>query len=297
MSRTNFDTCGTNVFITNKCNLNCSFCYIEKSEDVLDILAFRENLQRYKSLLKSSLFNLTGGEPLLYFPVCKEAVSVIKEQCPDARLKLYTNGLLLTGEIVNFINENNIATLIGCHQPENLDFSLVKKIKRKAFKIIINEPKDVIEKAYFLYKTFFDCKIGVAINHKILSKISLKEIFAVIDEVRKLIDVFFIDGFGIYDCDCDAVSFTNNGIVNKQEGFIEQFNKKACVGIVKWFEKDDAGDAIDLYKEISNQLVMLKDARDLLKYIYQLIQVRSCEKPIIHDDNVSYLFTKILGVL
>lgn len=52
----------------------------------------------------------TGGEPLLYLPTIKE---ILKITAPLLHKRIYTNGSLLTQEIVDYLNENQVEVTIS----------------------------------------------------------------------------------------------------------------------------------------------------------------------------------------
>ena len=87
------------VFVlTNKCNLNCSFCYQDKqtlsknmsTDDWLNVL---EQIPAY------SRVTLTGGEPLIF----KGFKTVFSKAATDFDCNIITNGLLLSKEIIDFM--------------------------------------------------------------------------------------------------------------------------------------------------------------------------------------------------
>ena len=91
------------LMLTDKCNLNCSFCYqknkgsFESSMDTVE--------KAIEFILENSVENveimLWGGEPLLRFDLIKETIA----RHPCLNLRIATNGHLLTQEMVDFFYE------------------------------------------------------------------------------------------------------------------------------------------------------------------------------------------------
>lgn len=91
--------------ITLKCNRDCFFCtnknqddYAEGIHKVYDILTqFKNHLKQYKKMKSVAI---TGGEPLLYAEKCAEFISEVKKTDESIQTRIYTNGDLVTEEIM-----------------------------------------------------------------------------------------------------------------------------------------------------------------------------------------------------
>ena len=91
--------------ITLKCNRDCFFCtnknqddYAEGIHKVYDILTqFKNHLKQYKKMKSVAI---TGGEPLLYAEKCAEFISEVKKADESIQTRIYTNGDLVTEEIM-----------------------------------------------------------------------------------------------------------------------------------------------------------------------------------------------------
>ncbi len=86
------------LVLTNKCNLNCSFCYqdkqsYEKNMKTNDWLNLINQLPAY------SRITLTGGEPLVY----SDFKNIFTEVATKFDCNIITNGLLLTKDIIDYI--------------------------------------------------------------------------------------------------------------------------------------------------------------------------------------------------
>lgn len=102
--------------VINKCNLNCTYCYLGKKKNrcmSIDTaqkaveIGIHEAKKQYD---KQLIVYFIGGEPLLAFKTIKEIVSYVKARCGEESLNykfsITTNGVSLTEDIVNFFTEN-----------------------------------------------------------------------------------------------------------------------------------------------------------------------------------------------
>ncbi|MGC9043368.1 MAG: radical SAM protein [Myxococcota bacterium] len=107
------------LYINHRCNLNCNYCYLRKTQDnrvikrdslrcIIDfIYKFnRENLREVE-------LGFFGKEPLLNFDIIKYAVSYIKESNYKIGLSINTNGTLLNNKIYNYLRENNFRIILS----------------------------------------------------------------------------------------------------------------------------------------------------------------------------------------
>lgn len=98
--------------VVNKCNLNCSYCYLgEKKNTFMSLdtakkaidIAVHETKKQYD---KKLVVYFIGGEPLLAFELIYKAVLYTKEKCSenalDCEFSTTINGTLLTEKIADF---------------------------------------------------------------------------------------------------------------------------------------------------------------------------------------------------
>jgi len=116
------EICNLILLISNKCNMDCSYCQIEKNipgakhnmtiDIALEALCLFENICFKESKLT---INFTGGEPLLNFDVMCSAVKYIKNSnvLSKARLVVFTNGTLLDQEIAEFFKANDFLVIVS----------------------------------------------------------------------------------------------------------------------------------------------------------------------------------------
>ena len=109
--------------IINKCNLNCTYCYLgekkntymslETAQKAIDIAVHEANKQYDRTLMVYFI----GGEPLMAFNLMKDAVGYTKKKCQETNLicKFSTtiNGPLVTDEIIDFFVENTFEVKVS----------------------------------------------------------------------------------------------------------------------------------------------------------------------------------------
>lgn len=95
------------LYTTDKCNLDCKYCYNEINEtkkNIIDTLDFDKTIQFIDFLCENNIIDrimLTWWEPLLY----KNIYKLIEKYIWKKKISLFTNWLLL--------NKNNVKALIG----------------------------------------------------------------------------------------------------------------------------------------------------------------------------------------
>lgn len=80
--------------IINKCNLNCTYCYLgekkntymslETAQKAIDIAVHEANKQHDRTLMVYFI----GGEPLMAFNLMKDAVDYTKKKMPGNKLSM-----------------------------------------------------------------------------------------------------------------------------------------------------------------------------------------------------------------
>jgi len=147
------------LILTLKCNLNCSFCPIEKKNISLNFKIAQKAIDFF---LFSGGFQKTikffGGEPLLEFNLLKKIIlyseSKAKKLNKKIKFLITTNGIFLEDTVISFLKKHNIELTLSSHH--------FKKINEKKGKVyqIISFPKislniDILpEKAKNLYNDF-----------------------------------------------------------------------------------------------------------------------------------------------
>lgn len=89
------------------CNLHCRYCYRDK-EKLDEVPEFTDDMKEYLETLRPSFCEsviASGGEPLLHFDKVRELFSYVPK---NVHKKVMSNCTLITQEIVDYLNENEI---------------------------------------------------------------------------------------------------------------------------------------------------------------------------------------------
>lgn len=121
------------VFLTNRCNLNCSYCasrYMARDKErrrlsfdqlrrAVDLLAADPRVRSgYGGRVKLSF---TGGEPMLEFELIRQIVAYLRARRPGFEVDISTNGTLLTEEKLEFFARNDVAISISLDGYKNVN--------------------------------------------------------------------------------------------------------------------------------------------------------------------------------
>ena len=104
------------LMLTDRCNLNCSYCYLGKQKhsmdspqgidmslDTIDHIFELENIDK-----NTNHIQITGGEPFLVPHLIKYTAIKAKKYCPEATLAIQTNATLMDEDSLNLIQEFGI---------------------------------------------------------------------------------------------------------------------------------------------------------------------------------------------
>ncbi len=83
------------VVLTDRCNLTCEFCCM-KQEEIHD--SFDNMTAFHIAVIGYDEIAITGGEPLLELEKLVQFICLLKYFNKDAKIYLYTNGILLNSE-------------------------------------------------------------------------------------------------------------------------------------------------------------------------------------------------------
>lgn len=99
------------IVLTNKCNLNCSYCWVSKTphdfpKKVIDLeFAKRGILDYYKQTGSNYIGFFASGEPTLELDMMKEIVEYTKDLIGDIKVELQTNGVF-NENVFKWISKN-----------------------------------------------------------------------------------------------------------------------------------------------------------------------------------------------
>lgn len=103
------------------CNYECSYCsqrFVERPEETNKhtIPLFLTKLKQIE-LEPNPIFELWGGEPLVYWKTLKPLVESLRTEYPTAKFMMVTNGSLLTKEICDWLVSQNFFVAISHDGP------------------------------------------------------------------------------------------------------------------------------------------------------------------------------------
>lgn len=120
--------------VTQDCNLRCTYCYADHglygSTD--RALMTPETARSYVDLLiresggeRSLHFTFFGGEPLMNFPVLRDAVAYGRARAGETGKRIHfsmtTNGTLFDEESIRFVIENRVAVTVSLDGPPEVN--------------------------------------------------------------------------------------------------------------------------------------------------------------------------------
>ena len=107
------------IFLSNRCNLACSYCYVAVNKGEPKKLEFSQIAKAADLLLsspsqKKKLISFLGGEPLLQLPLVLQTADYVRRRAAEpVAINLYTNGTGLDRETLEQLTGRGIFTIIS----------------------------------------------------------------------------------------------------------------------------------------------------------------------------------------
>jgi sulfatase maturation enzyme AslB (radical SAM superfamily) len=107
------------VYLSNSCNLACSYCYVSVNQGPPVSLKFEQIKQSIDSFYAkvaapNRKITFLGGEPLLNWPVFQRAATYARRMGgDDVVLQTFTNGTLLTPDKLSFLEETGVHVTVS----------------------------------------------------------------------------------------------------------------------------------------------------------------------------------------
>lgn len=187
----------TKLIVTNRCNLNCSYCYEKNKSN--EKMSKQVVIGILDSIIESSQpkgkidLSFHGGEPLLEFELIKFATKYLKEggknKNLDYRFSLTTNGTLVNEDIANYFFENNFRVKVSLDGKEDTHNLNRKTIDNK------NTYNKVIKAIHLLNDKKCNLSIRMTVTPKTVDKF--------VENVRWLREEGFMDISAIPDSFAD----------------------------------------------------------------------------------------------
>lgn len=207
------------LWVTEACNLGCSYCYVEKkpiimSSDVLDhsLNFIKDTAENLANSCTRILIDFHGGEPLLNFQVIKKVVVELKSYFSNIYFRLTTNGTIMDEMIYDFLREENFGITIsidGTQKYHDLNRRFISGegsfdkviesldyFKRKKYPIRMRMTVDVNTVAFFSKNFIYlyeqnEGAIAYALNDD-MKKWDKDSLYIFEVELRKVIDYLMI---------------------------------------------------------------------------------------------------------
>ena len=181
------------LHICHDCNLRCKYCFAGTgdykghrefmSEEVaLKAIDFLIENSGNRKILETDFF---GGEPLMNFDVVKKTVEYANEKASAVGKKflftMTTNGVLLKGEIADWLNENMENVVLSLDGRPEIHDDVRKTVNGKgSFEVIIENFKNFVakrgDKSYYIRGTFTNKNLDFAKDVLFMADSGFKEI-------------------------------------------------------------------------------------------------------------------------
>ena len=105
--------------VTSACNLSCIYCFAHGEGKLSGHMSLNTALKSLDFLLEKSnpeamlQIDFFGGEPLLNFDMIRQFVSEAKKKTNRIKFTLTTNAVLLTEDVLEFLNNENISLILS----------------------------------------------------------------------------------------------------------------------------------------------------------------------------------------
>ncbi len=181
------------LHVAHDCNMDCQYCFAGKGEyhGEKGLMSLETGKRALEFLVANSgerknlEVDFFGGEPLLNWDVCKALVEygrdLEKKHNKNFRFTLTTNGILITNEIMEFLNKemsNVVLSLDG--NKETNDKMRKTKCGEGTYDLIIDKFKQLVDKReqknYYLRGTYTKYNLDFAKDIIHMAELGFKEL-------------------------------------------------------------------------------------------------------------------------
>ena len=253
-----FDINNLRLLVSLDCNMDCSYCQIERNLSSAEV---NKNMSTDIAIKALSLFeslcdvdnkltiNFTGGEPLLNFDTVRFLVQLIKSSnvLKNSRLVVFTNGTLLNKERAEFFRDNNFLVIVSLDGADEI------YAPRRKFTSGKSSYKQALHGYQLAKKIECNCSISAVanlnlgnINDWLSWLISLKPLSVGLNYQHQLLHNETIEvDFNAYT----NLVLTANEVLNKNGILLEnyeRFSKPYIDGKIRWRECQACGRGITI---------------------------------------------------
>lgn len=268
------------VYLSEKCNLNCSYCNVDKwSKKAIDPDLCLEQFHALRAQHPTEKIQIDffGGEPLLHFDLVKHIIEG-SESDGNVDYGMPTNGLLLTDEILEYLIEKKVQISLsfdGLWQDRNrLQLNgkgTVERFfeKRELFNRIPN---------FTIHTMIYKGCYNLLENH-----LYIKNNFGVNPELTLVRDMGVWDSVSVERLKAGIRELSDWYIANPNEGmpyFILFYLRHFLKYKVKGIEKDFCGAGTDIIMFSENKTVpcnRFKDSPEMIDLIPKFARMPECQ--------------------
>lgn len=166
------------IEVSNSCNLECSYCFLEKAnqkslniQDLNKRIALIRNRLRYLKQNEATI-EFSGGEPLLEIESIKYIVEKFDKSNINVKYSMVTNGTLLSKEVFRYLMEKKFLlgiSIDGGEETQNKNRTF-RNTSEGSFQLIKHNIDNIIDS----YPEDFQ---NQCIAHMVISKNNYKEFF------------------------------------------------------------------------------------------------------------------------
>ncbi|MBZ9572757.1 radical SAM protein [Patescibacteria group bacterium] len=147
--------------ITTKCNLNCDYCFVKKTNQDMDFATAKNAIDLLlESERKDKLLSVYGGEPLLNFKliekICPYAITRAEDLRKNLIISVCTNGTLLEKKHLDFFEKYDIRLIISL-VGEKSDHDEFRSFKKQS-----GSYEKILEKLPMVFKKIPPEHLGVS---------------------------------------------------------------------------------------------------------------------------------------
>jgi uncharacterized protein len=181
------------LHVAHDCNLACKYCFAGEGEyhGERGMMSLEVGKQAVDFIIQNSKhrknieIDFFGGEPLMNFEVVKGVVDYArlreKETGKHFRFTMTTNGVLLSDEIIDYLNENMHNVVLSLDgRPEVNDLMRPTPNGKGSYEIILPKFKKLVEKRqgkqYYLRGTFTHHNLDFSEDVKHMTEAGFKEV-------------------------------------------------------------------------------------------------------------------------
>ncbi len=202
------------ISLTNKCNLNCEYCYEKNLNTELGSLS--EDTARYTvNFLKNKpidILYLFGGEPLLM----KEMIKYLTLNIKAEKYVITTNGVLLEENFVKWCSDNNVAINLSHDGKDCSKRGLDVSFLNEKLKLLLKYRPETLVQMVYNEESLMDLEKNILY----FKELGVKKVFPAMDSFLKPKD---IDAFA------DNMKMVWERLYNITDIYILQFGDKIKV--------------------------------------------------------------------